>query len=156
MSSWILAGTPDPDACQKSILWNETDLAETGYDPIELRFTLQEIVFCGGYADALRVFGLSRKLTPPATLSSIRTDAPMAYAVANHLLNGEHSRDEILRTVAAFLRRSMNMWLGGGHSVRAATWLYIAQVLLGASEQPPLDILLRCYDYLPPSVRALR
>jgi hypothetical protein len=156
MSSWILAGAPDPDACQKSILWSEQDLAETGYDPIDVRFTLQEIVFCGGYADALRVFGMSRKLTRPALLSSIRTDAPMAYAVANHLLSGEHTRDEILRTVAAFLRRSMNMWLGGGHSVRAATWLYIAHVLLGQSEEPPLDILLKCYDYLPPAIRALR
>ena len=153
LCNWLLNDEHD-GADFRSYVENQErflNASSLGRDKSEISSTMFRYVDAGAYREALARYA-GAGLTPPASLSAIRTEGQMSYVLCRHLL-GEDSKSEVQRALQAFLRRKINLWLIDGHALRAAEWMKIAYWNGGQPKIMAKEAVLKCYDYLPGVVR---
>ncbi len=156
MCKWLLEGKQDHESSKLAV-----ELQEREYNThkewrvkSEVSLALAEYVDAGAYQIALDRFAATAGLKPPKSLSAIRGEAQMCYAICRQRLGQQYTEAEIMATAEKFLRRpDLNIgvatWLRKGLYTTAVRWMKIIHWREGVEGISPKQVVLKCYDYLP-------
>lgn len=156
MCNWLLDGRQDSENLARAVAIQEYECnADKGMrTKLNVSLTLAMYVDAGAYQQAVDRFTTTSGLTPPKSLSVIRGEGQMCYAICRQRLGREYTEAEVMAAAEKFLKRpdlnnGVNTWLLRGHYYRAARWMKIIHWHEGKTGISPKEVLLKCYDYLP-------
>ncbi len=149
LCAWLLNGEHDAENFSIYVHKMEDFLIKEKLtrDKLNINLTLPSYVDAGAYREALERFHHAG-MTPPASLTRIRSEGAMSYVLCRHYLGEEYDAADIASVVTRFLKYNVNTWLTNGHYLRAAEWMKIAHWSGEASAASAWDAVLHCYDYL--------
>ena len=149
LCNWFLFNQHDVESLGQFVEYMDRCLnGQKRKDKIGVSLTLLAYVNAGAFERTLEIFGSTRGLTPPASLSA-RNEAEMAYILSRHHLGLQYSQDEVRTATNKFLAKNIDKWLSNGHAVRAAEWLKIIYWNDTDRTLSAKEVLMKCYDYLP-------
>jgi hypothetical protein len=150
LCNWLMRGVHDTENFGLYVEHRERFFAgsDLSSNKSEISLTLPKYVDASAYQEALERFAHAH-LSPPESLSSIRNEGQMCYALCRNKINGEYPSAELRSSIEIFLKRNVNSWLVDGHLLRAAEWMKIVHWREGAAGLSPKQAVLSCYAYLP-------
>jgi hypothetical protein len=118
-------------------------------DKSEVSFVLKNYADAGAYVRAIEIFDAVPGFAPPESLSKIRSEGQMVYILAQHHVHGQFTKNEVADAGEKFLKRNVEQFLGNGRYIDAVQWLKILHWNDTDRTVSPIDIVMKCYDYLP-------
>lgn len=156
MCNWLLDGKQDRESFKLAVGVQEREYNTHRKWRVksEVSLALAEYVDAGAYQIALDRFAATAGLTPPKSLSAIRGEAQMCYAICRQRLGQQYTEAEIMAAADKFLRRpglntGIATWLRNGLYTTAVRWMKIIHWREGVEGISPKQVVLKCYDYLP-------
>ena len=155
MCNWLLDGKQDHESSSLAV-----EVQEREYNThrewrvkSEVSLTLATYVDAGTHEIALDRFIATAGLTPPKSLSAIRGEAQMCYAICRQRLGQQYTDAEIMAAADKFLRRpglntGIATWLRNGLYDTALRWMKIIHWREGDAGISPRQVVRKCYGYL--------
>ncbi len=155
MCNWLLDGKQDHESSRLAVEVQEREYErdKTQRGRLTVSLTLATYVDAGAYQTALDRFAATAGLTPPKSLSAIRGEAQMCYAICRQRLGQQYTDAEIMAAADKFLRRpglntGIATWLRNGHYTTAVRWIKIIHWREGDAGISPRQVVRKCYGYL--------
>ncbi len=156
MCNWLLDGKQDRESFKLAVGVQEREYNTHRKWRVksEVSLALAEYLDARAYQIALDRFAATAGLTPPKSLSAIRGEAQMCYAICRQRLGQQYTEAEIMAAADKFLRRpglntGIATWLRNGLYTTAVRWMKIIHWREGVEGISPKQVVLKCYDYLP-------
>ena len=151
LCNWLLHGQHDQTSLDNYVKYYDEHLTSKGSkaDKVGVSMALPSYADAGAFQRVFEIFEKIPKLSPPESLSKIRSEGQMVYILAQHHVQGQYTKQEIADAGERFLKRNIENLLGNGRYVDAVQWLKILHWNDTDRTATPKDIVMKCYNYLP-------
>lgn|SRR5487761_730041 len=149
LCEWLLTGKHAAELLSDAVKGHDRYWQIHGPDKLSVDLALVTYLDAGACDQAIELFERTRGLSPPKSLSQVRTEGRMAYVLCRHRRDRSCSEEEIRVCLRRFLSGQVKQWLNDGLYSVLVRWMKIAHWNGVESAQSAREALLHCYDYLP-------